>query len=346
MNKNKSNISDALPGAVLGIDVSKKTLDLCLRNADGNHTSFSIPNEPKDFLAFLKEHKLNAGGTLIAMENTGRYNWPIYQALSELGTALKATVFVLCPLSLKRSMGLARGKSDALDARRIGHYAHLHKEELNPWMPAGADLRALCEFLALRDRRVKTVVVIKNSAPMKGERKGIEAAGKMADMDAEMLTLLKSQIKAIEREIDGLIAKSEALKPLYTVIRSVPGAGLVLGCKLLVKTRGFTQLTDPKKLACYAGVVPFQNQSGTSLKGRAKVSFMADKELKKLLHMAAMSVIRLPGELRDYYQRKVAEGKAKMSVLNAIRNKIIHRICAVAKTGERYQAQKINLATS
>ena len=213
-------------------------------------------------------------------------------------------------------------------------------------MPATKDLRALALLLATRDQRVKMKVMLKNSAPMKGEHQGIDCADRMETHNQELLLSLKAQIKAIEKEINALISQSAALKPLYENISSVPGAGLVLCSKLIVKTAGFTILTDPKKLACFAGVVPFENQSGTSLRGRSKLSFMGNKELKKLLHLAAMSAIRLEGELRDYYQRKVAEGKAKMSALNAIRNKIIQRICAVAKAGKPYNPKKIDLAMS
>ena len=83
-------------------------------------------------------------------------------------------------------------------------------------------------------------------------------------------------------------------------------------------------------MACYAGVVPFSNESGT-IKKRDRISPMANKTLKKLLHLAAMNAVRYNQELKEYYIRKVAEGKNKMSVLNAVRNKLVHRIYAVVK---------------
>jgi transposase len=74
--------------------------------------------------------------------------------------------------------------------------------------------------------------------------------------------------------------------------------------------------------------VPFPNQSGVSIK-RDRVSKLANQKLKKLLHMAAMSCIRAHGELKEYFIRKVKEGKNKMLVINAIRNKLVHRMFAV-----------------
>ena len=83
--------------------------------------------------------------------------------------------------------------------------------------------------------------------------------------------------------------------------------------------------------------VPFDHQSGTSLRFKPKVSIFADKELKKVLHLAAMSAIRLDNDFRIYYLRKAEQGKNKMSILNAVRNKIIHRIFAIIKNETFYQ---------
>src|SRR5690606_36505633 len=89
---------------------------------------------------------------------------------------------------------------------------------------------------------------------------------------------------------------------------------------------------------CQAGVAPFEHSSGKSIRGKTRVSHMADKSIKTLFHLAAMAVLnRKSSELKDYYERKIAAGKNKMSVLNAIRNKIIQRIFAVVQRGAPYQ---------
>ena len=145
------------------------------------------------------------------------------------------------------------------------------------------------------------------------------------------------QIKRLEKQIKELIKNDEALNKLQKQLKSVPGVGDILCWNLMVKTNEFKSIQDPRKLACYSGVAPFKNTSGTSIFGKSRVSNLADKSLKKLLHLGALSAIRLNNDLAVYYHRKVEEGKNKMSVLNAVRNKIIHIVFAIIKNQTLYQ---------
>ena len=142
--------------------------------------------------------------------------------------------------------------------------------------------------------------------------------------------------KAIDKAIEHLIESDEQLKSLFGLISSVPGIGPATATEVLIATNEMKTITEPKKMACHAGVAPFEYRSGSSVRGRPGVSQHARKRLKSLFHLAAMSSIRVKGELQDYYQRKVKEGKNKMLVLNAVRNKLIHRIYAVVERGEKY----------
>ena len=167
---------------------------------------------------------------------------------------------------------------------------------------------------------------------------------KSMKMDKELLKLNQSlisnidkQLKIIEHKIELIIQEDQILQDQSNRLRTIPGVGKVLTWMMITKTQGFCRINNPRKMACYAGVVPFDHQSGTSLRFKPKVSVFADKELKKVLHLAAMSAIRLDNELRVYYLRKVEEGKNKMSILNAIRNKIIHRIFALINNETIYQ---------
>ena len=111
---------------------------------------------------------------------------------------------------------------------------------------------------------------------------------------------------------------------------------------MIVLTNEFKGFSSAKKFACYSGIAPFEHTSGKSIKGKSRVSHLANKNIKALFHLAAISSIRFTGELRTFYMRKVNQGKNKMLVLNAIRNKLIHRIFAVVRDGVPYQKDYVH----
>ena len=150
------------------------------------------------------------------------------------------------------------------------------------------------------------------------------------------LAAIEKDRKAIDKAIEQLIEDDAQLKRLFGLMTSVPGIGPATATEVVIATNELKSITDPKKMACHAGVAPFNFQSGSSVRGRPGVSQYARKRLKFLFHLAAMAAIRAKGELQDYYQRKVGEGKNKMLVLNAVRNKLIHRIYAVVRRDEKY----------
>ena len=86
----------------------------------------------------------------------------------------------------------------------------------------------------------------------------------------------------------------------------------------------------------YCGVVPFEHTSGKSIRGKPRVHYMANKRLKKLLHLCALSSVQYNTEMKAYFDRKVQEGKHKMLVINNIRNKLLHRICASIRDNRSY----------
>jgi transposase len=324
----------------VGIDVSKLTLDVCLRNEQGTEL-FQIKNNAAAIGKLVKKlQKTNAASVAVGMENTGRYNYPLYGAL--VGTGF--TVFVINPLHLKKSMGLVRGKNDRVDAERIAAFIETHRRTLKPWVAKRTVLAALQALLAKRTQLVK----MKKQLTVSDGELGLLRDKKLEKFltDDGLVQKIERRIEEVEARIDEAISEDDVLCKQYRLLRSVPGIGKVLAWQLLVKTNEFKDIADPSKLACYAGVVPFDYRSGTSVRGKPRVSLYADKNLKSLLHLAAMSAIRLTGELRDYYRRKVAEGKNKMSTLNAVRNKIVHRACAVIKNQSPYVPIKNDLILS
>ena len=69
---------------------------------------------------------------------------------------------------------------------------------------------------------------------------------------------------------------------MYKIITSVNGIGFVTASYILVTTNEFININNPKKYACYSGVVPFEHTSGSSVRGKTRVSHMANKNIKTL----------------------------------------------------------------
>ena len=151
-----------------------------------------------------------------------------------------------------------------------------------------------------------------------------------------MTNQLAKQIGKIEGEIKAIIKEDKRMNNLYTLIISVKGIGLVLATNFLVLTNCFTSFDNSRQFACYSGIAPFKKQSGISMNSTSRVSHYANKKMKTLLNLAASSAIQCDAELKTYYQRRITDGKSKMSTLNIIRNKIVGRVFAVIKRGSPY----------
>lgn len=320
---------------VIGIDISAKTLDICVKRI-GKKEFLKIENSVVKIRTFFKRF-LKYQQVIVSMENTGKYNWFLYEVLEEFNFK----VFVINPLHLKKSLGLVRGKNDVVDAERIADFTDKNQEMLHEWKPDSDEMKKLKVLFSERNSKTKLKAnLLKLQHNYKLTKSGCEKT--LLKMNRQEVELLEKHILTLEKEIEAVIKSSESLYQKAKLIKSVPGVGKVLCWILLVKTNAFEAIIEPRKLACYAGVVPFDHQSGTSIRYKSKVSYYADKSLKSILHMAAMSAIRLENDLKDYYQRKVTQGKNKMLVLNNVRNKIIHRVFAVIKQQKPYEKKYKN----
>lgn len=316
---------------IIGIDISAETLDICLKTEAGE-TFEVIENEIFVIKKFFKKFK-NYDETVVAMENTGRYNWNLYEVLEQFNFK----VYVLNPLHLKKSMGLMRGKNDRIDALRIANFIGRNARDCELWKPSSEAMKKLKVLLTERKSKVKLKTSLLQQKKNYKSIKGTGLDKMFLKINEKEIKMLDEHIKFLEKEMEKVIKSDTELKTKSELMQSIPGVGKVLTWMVLAKTDNFQMIDSARKLACYSGVVPFDHQSGTSLKYRPKVSPFADKALKSILHLGAMSIINLENDLARYYKRKVSEGKNKMLVLNNVRNKIIHLIFAVLKSGKKYE---------
>jgi transposase len=223
-----------------------------------------------------------------------------------------------------------------IDAIRLCKYACKESDELkmskplNPKLIQLKDLQTSMTRLLSQKNANQTYLKELNDINDKATQKALEQVYKTA------IEGLEKSIIAIEKLIKELIKSDDTLQKSYDLLQSVPGIGNITAVYLIVCTNNFAGNISGKQLASYAGVAPLGNSSGTSIKKREKVHKMANKELKKILHMGVMSVIHSNPEMKNYYDRKMAEGKHALSVINAVKNKLVLRAVAVIKSQTPY----------
>ncbi|MBL4592474.1 MAG: IS110 family transposase [Flavobacteriales bacterium] len=317
----------------LGIDVSKKTIDVML-HCKKLHRQFK--NTTKGFNNLIRWAEKQTGikmpQIIICFEHTGIYSLPLATYLYE-----RQLIFSMVPaIEIKRSMGLVRGKNDAVDAERIAEYAYLRRGQIKPYNLPSKNILQLQKILTLRDKMVK------QRAGYKSDLKETKTMLKSSDYELffstqkKMIHYFDKQITRLDEQIIQIIKDDEAMNKIHTLITSVRGIGVIISANFIVLTNCFTDFNDSRKFACYSGIAPFEKQSGTSLNSKSRVSHFANKKMKSLLNMAAFSAIQSDPELRMYYLKRVEEGKSKMSTINIVRNKIVHRVFAVVKRGTPY----------
>ena len=319
----------------IGIDVSKKKMDVAVIDSSGKTLVEKIVvNEQSKLgsfiLGIIRKFKTGKDQVLICCEDTGIYSKPLKLACAECNLNL----WVENAYKIKKAASDFRGKSDKKDALRIAEYALRYNDRQVLYKESSPQESSLGTLLAARETLLGTITGLKQQL---SESKDFdrEKHKLLKDCYAKTLSTLQKELKSVEQRIHELVEQNEELSGNVKLLRSIPGIGLQSALNFIVYTRNFTSFGSAKHLACYAGVVPFPNQSGTMQK-RDRVSSFANKKLKKLLHLAAMSASRAKGELKQYYIRKVMEGKNKMSVLNAIRNKLVHRMFAVMQRQTPY----------
>jgi transposase len=323
----------------IGIDISKEWLDVAVLSEENRKPFFEerVSNNVKDLrrlkTKLLSHHVPLNKSSIIVCENTGIYKKP----LVDFCLKQRCLLSVQTSQQIKKSLGIQRGKNDKIDARRIAEYAITNQHKLTVWKNPRKEIGKLKDLLRNRERvlqakwQLEKVLKEFGTFYTSGNFKLFKRLNKPATSG------IKDSLTDIDNEIKLLAENDLNINKQWKLLKSVPGIGTITALALICYTNEFSFCKTGKQLACYVGVAPFEHSSGSSVKGKTRVSHIANKKLKSLFHMGALSVMRMKkGELVRYYNRKVKEGKNKMSILNAIKNKIILRAVAVIKRGTPY----------
>jgi len=324
---------------VIGVDVSKEKLDFCFQVENMVVKEWALSNATMaiktSLKALLKDSRCKASEVLVCAEYTGQYTYPLCCACEELGLSL----WLENPAQIKHSSGVQRGKNDRLDARRIADYANRFQDKARMFSFPEKNIASLKQLISERD------LYIADKAKYQGQLKDQKRFMNQLDYQRkskrlqDLMSCLEKTIAIIEQQIQELIDQDHTLSNQHKLLCSVDGVGDKTALKMIVATNAFKNFDNARKFNCHAGVAPFQYTSGSSIHSKNRVSQRADKSIKSLLHMSALvAATRMKNsELRDYYLRKVAEGKNKMLVLNAVRAKLIARMFAVIKNNQPYE---------
>lgn len=310
---------------VLGIDVAKAKLDIALRLPDGKTRSKVVENTPRGFetlSTWLTKHDVTE--LHVCMEATGTY----WEAIAEFLTDAGHRVSVVNPAQIKAFGGatLVRTKTDKVDARLIAEFCVAQHPE--PWRappPAIRELRALVarrdSLDAMRTQEHNRLLVAREAV-----RSGIEAH----------LAYLERAIAEVEALIRRKIDDDPGLREQRDLLDSIPGLGEKTIPVLLSYYGGPLRFDKAKEAAAFAGLDPRQHESGSSVRGKPRLSKVGHALLRKALYMPAMVATTRTAWGCAFRDRLAANGKAPLVILGAMMRKLVHVTFGVLKSGKPF----------
>ncbi len=311
-----------------GIDISKDVFD-CYGSKQG-HLQFTN-NE----IGFKKFQEMLSKDSLVVMEATGYYHYRFAQFLYKK----KVVVSVVNPLSVKRfiQMKLAKVKTDKSDAKAICDYGLTQDV---PLYTALTDIQSEClQLFRLMDSYLKKRTATKNK--LHGE----EVLGIPSNW---VYRSLKRDKKHLDKELKGIelrlifLVKQDQKKQL-TLLQTIPGIGLKTALFLIVVTDGFKKFETASQLCSYVGITPTIRESGSSVRGRARISKVGNKKLRNLLFLCSFTACKHNKGCNAIFQRIVNKGKSKKLALIAVSNKLLKQAFAIAKSGNPYDANFVSV---
>ncbi|KHN59124.1 transposase [Dickeya fangzhongdai] len=317
----------------VGIDISKRFVDVCLLadGIKGKRKTKTLPNGPNAVQAlaeWLTRQKCDPGQAHIIMEATGVYHEHLAYGLHQSGIA----VSVINPHRLRefaRGMGILT-KTDKVDAYVLACYGGLRQPEC--WSPPSPEIRKLRALLQHRDSLLSDKQRIENRLSTLASTQAPEEV--VASLDS-MVRHVKSELERIERLIEDQIDKHPGLKNDLKLLKSIDGVGDQIGWNMLATIRS-GHFRSAEQVAAYLGVIPVERRSGTSVRGRARLSKIGPPAMRAKLYMGAIAAISHNRHVKAQYERLLQKGKAKMLAVGAAMRKLVHLCYGVLHTQQRY----------
>jgi transposase len=312
---------------ILGIDVSKNTLDASLssRNRVRARSVANSSDGWRDLLDWLTTEKIRR--VHACMESTGRYSLGIACALYEAGHI----VSIVNPAQIRdfARTKLGRNKTDEVDAAHIREYCELFKPQ--PWAPPSEAHRRLAELQTIRSGIVAGLTEWKN-------RKGSGMVDSVAQSLADVtISHFSSQLEAVDEAIAQTIDNDSGLRRKRDLLLSISGVGETLAGVVLAELPGPDVLRSSAEVVAYAGLNPRQHQSGTSIDRVTRISKIGNAVLRAALYLPAMSAMRYNPAVVALVARLKSRGRLKpKQIVVAAMRKLLVLCFGVLKTGKPF----------
>lgn len=281
-----------------------------------------------EFLGWISTAGCEPATSLICVENTGVYSELLLYQFHHSTWA----VSLVEPLKIHPKK--TRPKTDDIDSFKIADYAWRYQDKLTPWKPHEAVVEQIKVLLTTREQLVGQRTAL-SSTRTTLKRKYIQTPAANDVVDT-LIDQLAAKIKQLEAEIKRLIRAHPTLAQTVAIVMTAPGVGLLLAAHLLVITDGFTEQIRYHKMARHLGIAPLPFQSGSSVNYPPRSRGKGPKTMRKLLHLAARSMVTHKAEFKHYYARKLAQGKPKKLVLNNVANRLLRIVCSMLKNNQPY----------
>jgi transposase len=319
---------------ILGIDISKATFDTALSADNETFVAGTFDNSSQGFRALKKwlrkqgVHELHA-----CLEATGRYGEELAYFLNEQGY----TVSLVNPARIHAyaKSKLRRNKNDTLDARLIADFCYSQKPDL--WQPPSPAMRELQEM-------TRELTALKNDRQRKRNRfqSGLTSSRTRASLKRQ-LRFVEQEIERLQKAIEEHIDNDPDLKEDAELLTSIPGLGPITAARFLAEVN-VANFQQASQVAAYAGLVPKQETSGTSVRKRASLSKVGNRHLRNAFFMPALSAHRFNPVIDALVSRLAERGKHKMVIIGAVMRKLIHLAFGVLKTRKPFDPHHLEHA--
>lgn len=322
---------------VVGIDVSKDTLEVCF-GIYSNNLSQSISKSlnfennltgHKRFLSWAKKKYVKDSQLWFVMEATGIY----YENLAYFLAKKGYSVSVILPNKIKNFMRTLdnKSKTDMLDAKALTQFGL--EKNLKKWQMPNETMKKLKtlsrEYLVIK-RLINTA-----SNRIHAKEHAYRSLKESVRRQRQQISLYEKQEKEIIEQIKDLLKKDTDLNEKVSKIMTIKGVGLMTVVILIAETDGFALITNAKQLTSYAGIDVVHNQSGYRT-GKTSISKKGNKFIRSAMYMPALSAIRYNQKLKFFYTRIVITKNIKMIAVTAVMRKLLILIYTLWKKNQEY----------